>query len=115
MDRITIRGIRAYGRHGADPGERERAQPFEIEVHCLLDARGARENDDLAATLDYAALHRRVVSLVESESHRLLERLAQRLLDLCFDDPRVFEATVKIEKPGLLEGATPGVTCTQRR
>uniref|UniRef100_E6Q7U4 dihydroneopterin aldolase n=1 Tax=mine drainage metagenome TaxID=410659 RepID=E6Q7U4_9ZZZZ len=115
MDRITLRGIRAYGRHGADPGERERAQVFEIDLCCDLDARGARENDDLDATLDYAALHRRVVALVAEESHRLLERLAQRLLDLCFEDPRVRDATVKIEKPGLLDGATPGVTCTQHR
>ncbi|MDH2908590.1 MAG: dihydroneopterin aldolase [Candidatus Eremiobacteraeota bacterium] len=115
MDRITLRGIRSYGRHGADPGERERAQLFEIELYCDLDARGARECDDLHATLDYAVLHRRVVTLVAEESHRLLERLAQRLLDLCFEDSRVREATVKIEKPGLLDGATPGVTCTQRR
>ncbi|NNM99897.1 MAG: dihydroneopterin aldolase [Candidatus Eremiobacteraeota bacterium] len=115
MDRITLRGIRAYGRHGADPGERERAQMFEIELSCDLDARGARENDDLDATLDYAALHRRVVALVAEESHRLLERLAQRLLDLCFEDSRVREATVRIEKPALLDGSTPGVTCSQRR
>ncbi len=115
MDRITLRGIRAYGRHGADPGERSRAQCFEIEVHCELDASGARLNDDLAATLDYAALHRRIVALVAEESYALLERLAQRLLDLCFEDARVREAVVTIEKPGLLDGATPGVRCSQRR
>ena len=72
-------------------------------------------SDDLAATLDYAALHRRIVAIVAEESYALLERLAQRLLDLCFEDRRVCEATVRIEKPGLLDGATPGVTCSQRR
>ena len=115
MDLITLRGIRAYGRHGAAPGERNRAQRFDIEVRCELDAGGARVNDDLAATVDYAALHRRIVALVAEESHALLERLAQRLLDICFEDRRVREATVTIEKPGLLDGATPGVTCSQRR
>ena len=115
MDRITLRGIRAYGRHGVAPGERDRAQPFDIELRCELDAGGARTNDDLAATVDYAALHARVVALVAEESHALLERLAQRLLDICFEDRRVCEATVTIEKPGLLDGATPGVTCSQRR
>ena len=115
MDRITLRGIKAYGRHGADPGERNRAQCFAIEVQCELDASGARERDDLAATLDYAALHRRIITLVAEESHALLERLAQRLLDLCFEDVRVREAAVTIEKPALLDGATPGVRCSQRR
>jgi len=115
MDRITLRGIRAYGRHGADLGERNRAQLFAIEVCCELDASGARANDDLAATVDYAALHRRIVALVAEESHALLERLAQRVLDLCFEDRRIREATVTIEKPGLLDGATPNVTCSQRR
>ena len=26
MDAVTLRGVRAYGRHGANPGERERRQ-----------------------------------------------------------------------------------------
>jgi 7,8-dihydroneopterin aldolase/epimerase/oxygenase len=115
MDRITLRGIRAYGRHGANPGERDAAQRFDVEIVTELDLRVAQVSDDLADTLDYDALHRRIVEIVEGRSYALLERLAGDLLDAIFDDARVIRAQVTIEKPGILDGATPGVTLARER
>jgi 7,8-dihydroneopterin aldolase/epimerase/oxygenase len=115
MDRITLRGIRAYGRHGANPGERDAAQRFDLEIVTELDLRVAQVSDDLADTLDYDALHRRIVEIVEGRSYALLERLAGDLLDAIFDDARVIRAQVTIEKPGILDGATPGVTLARER
>jgi 7,8-dihydroneopterin aldolase/epimerase/oxygenase len=115
MDRITLRGVRVYGRHGANPGERDTAQPFDIDVVTELDLRVAQANDNLSDTLDYAVLHRRIVEIVETRSYALLERLAGDLLDVIFDDVRVIRAQVTIEKPGILNGATPGVTLARER
>ena len=50
MDVIELRGVRAYGKHGANPGERDRDQPFDADtiatfchyVHFFAD-RGAAE------------------------------------------------------------------------
>jgi dihydroneopterin aldolase len=110
MDRIKLTGIRAYGRHGADPGERDRSQPFDIDVTVELDLETAQRSDDLADTLDYAALHRRLTAIVGGTSYVLLERLASDLLNAVFDDPRVVRADVTVAKPGILDGATPSVT-----
>ncbi|HUY10826.1 MAG TPA: dihydroneopterin aldolase [Candidatus Dormibacteraeota bacterium] len=115
MDEITLRGLRAYGRHGAAPGERERAQAFEIELRCELDLQRARASDRLEDTLDYAALRERVLAIVAHESYLLLERLAERIIECCLEDQRVRRVWVKIEKPELLDGATPGVACSQVR
>jgi 7,8-dihydroneopterin aldolase/epimerase/oxygenase len=115
MDRITLRGVRVYGRHGANPGERDLTQPFDIEIVTELDLRVAQVSDDLADTLDYAALHRRIVEIVRTRSYALLERLAGDLLDAIFDDARVIRAQVTIEKPAILDGATPGVTLARER
>ncbi len=68
VDTINLRGIRAYGRHGADPGERERRQPFDIDVTAKIDLQRAAATDDLAQTLDYAALRERLVA--SSRPHR---------------------------------------------
>lgn len=115
MDRITLRGLRAYGRHGNDTGERDRAQPFDLDLALDLDLAAAAHSDDLRDTLDYAALARRVAAIVEQTSYRLLERLAADVAAALLDDARVRRVEVTIAKPGLLAGATPAVTLVRAR
>ncbi|MBV8344003.1 MAG: dihydroneopterin aldolase [Candidatus Eremiobacteraeota bacterium] len=115
MDRISLDGIRAYGKHGADAAERERAQPFDIAISAELDLTDAAATDDLSATLDYAALHERIVQIVATTSYALLERLAADLLDAVFEERRVQRARVTIAKPRILDGATPSVTLCRSR
>jgi dihydroneopterin aldolase len=110
MDRIRLRGVRAHGRHGWEPGERERPQPFEIEFDAEVDLSAAQASDDLADTIDYSALHRRIVATVERTSYALLERLAAEIIAAAFEDPRVIRASVTVAKPAILDGATPSVT-----
>ncbi len=70
MDRIRLDGIRAYGKHGADAAEREHAQPFDVAISAELDLRDASASDDLRRTMDYAALHARIVRIVASRRIR---------------------------------------------
>ncbi len=114
-DRIELRHIRAYGRHGANPGERDRAQPFDVDVRLELDLAAARASDELCDTMDYAGLYHRIVALVADRSYRLLERLGEEILREAMRDERVREAHVTIAKPRLLGGATPAVGVSSRR
>jgi dihydroneopterin aldolase len=109
MDVIALSGVRAYGRHGANPGERDAEQPFDIDIRLDLDLSAAAHSDDLGDTVNYADLHERVVGIVQSTSFKLLERLANELLHEIFRDARVARAEVAIAKPELLDGATPSV------
>lgn len=109
MDVIALTGVRALGRHGANPGERDAEQPFDIEVHVEIDLSAPAQSDDLGDTLNYAQLHERVIAIVQSTSFVLLERLAAELLHEIFRDVRVARAQVQIGKPQLLSGATPSV------
>jgi len=109
LDSIELRGIRAFGHHGANPGEKVVAQPFDIDVSVELDLSAARSSDVLADTLDYAALHATIVRLVRERSYDLLERLGADLLEAILADPRVRRARLRIAKPALLAGATPAV------
>jgi len=110
LDRIELRGIRVFGRHGANPGERDVPQPFDIEVAAELDLAAARAGDALEDTLDYDALHKRITAIVRETSYALLERLGADILAAILADGRVERARVSIAKPLLLAGATPVVT-----
>ncbi|MDE2573185.1 MAG: dihydroneopterin aldolase [bacterium] len=114
-DRIELRDIRAWGRHGADPGEKERPQPFDLDVALELDLSAAERSDALADTVDYAALHRGIVAIVETRSYDLLERLAAEIAALALADRRVRNVRVAVAKPRLLNGATPVVTLERGR
>ncbi len=109
-DRIEVRHIRAYGRHGANPGERDHPQAFDLDLTLEVDLSAARRSDRLDDTLDYAALHGAIVGIVREHSYQLLERLGDAILAQVMSDPRITEAELTIAKPGLLSGATPAVT-----
>lgn len=110
MDRINLRGINAYGRHGTEAAERVHVQPFTIDLWAELDLHAAQTTDDLSETLDYSGLHQRLVAIVAKTSYSLIERLAADLLAAIFEDRRVARAEVTVSKPAILNGATPSVT-----
>ena len=98
-DRVQLRGLRTSGRHGVLAAERLADQPFVIDLTLELDTAQAATSDELADTVDYAALARRVAAAVESEPVDLLETLAQRIAELCLADTRVEAVEVTVHKP----------------
>jgi len=119
MDRISLRGLRAVGVHGVLPEERERAQPFEIDLDIDADLSGAARSDDLADTVDYGHLAALAVAVVTDESHHLLERVGGRICDVVLDaDARVSSVTVtvwKLRPPVAADLDRAGVTISRRR
>lgn len=97
--RIEIRDLRAFGVHGVLPHERERAQPFSVDVDAAFDAAAAAASDALADTVDYGALASAVADVVAHTSFALLEALAsaiaRRVLE---DEPSVTRVEVAVRK-----------------
>lgn len=114
-DTIEVRGIRAWGHHGANPGEQDDAQPIDVDLAVELDLRAARASDALADTVSYAELHALVVAIVARERCALMERLGETILDAVLHDARIVRARVALAKPRLLAGATPVVTLSRER
>lgn len=97
--RVELRGLRVVGRHGVLAEERLRAQPFELDVDLVLDVAAAAESDDLADTVDYAAVVAAATRVVEGEHCRLLERLVVRVAEAVLElDTRVAHVTVVLRK-----------------
>ena len=110
MDRITLRGTIAHGRHGANPGERDRPQPLCVDLVLELDLARAAASDALDDTINYALIHETIVRTIEETSFALLERLAAEILERIWGDARIRRAELTIGKPKLLDGATPSIT-----
>jgi 7,8-dihydroneopterin aldolase/epimerase/oxygenase len=99
LDRVALRGLRGFGRHGVLPSERANGQPFLVDVDLGLDTRRAAKSDDLTDTVDYAGLADRVVALVEGEPVNLIETLAERIAAMCLDNEGVEQVQITVHKP----------------
>jgi len=115
VDRIHIRDLRLRCILGIDDRERREKQDVTIQISMHADLRLAGRTDRFADTVDYRAIKKRVVQLVEGSQFFLVEALAEAVAQACLADPRVRRVDVTVEKPGALRFArTVGVELTRR-
>jgi dihydroneopterin aldolase len=98
-DRITILGIRGFGRHGVFESERREGQEFAVDVELSVDTRAAAASDDLADTVDYGSVAVAVHTLIEGDPVDLIETLAERIADACLAFDGVAAVAVTVHKP----------------
>jgi dihydroneopterin aldolase len=95
---IEIRGLRVFAHHGVLPAERERGQTFVLDVWLWCAPSPAPDSDDLADTVDYAAVCDRIVELATGGPYDLLERLAAVIADDLAAAP-IERVRVRVAKP----------------
>ena len=105
LDRIHIRDLTLRCIVGVNGEERTKKQDVTVNITLEADLFGARQSDDIKDTIDYKAVKQRVVTLVEESSHFLIERLAEKIADVCLDEAKVERVRVTLEKPGALRFA----------
>jgi dihydroneopterin aldolase len=101
---ISVDGIRASGRHGANPGERLVSQDFVVDVEVWVEV----GQDSLAGTLDYRTVVDTVRRTVEGTSFELLEALAEAVATDLIELEPTLRATAAVHKPAA--AASLGVT-----
>jgi dihydroneopterin aldolase len=87
LDQVSIQGIEFNGYVGVTDEERNVPQP--IRIDCELDyPSGAfclpADTDDITQAIDYAKVVERVVQIGTGGTYRLLERLAEQLVQAIF-------------------------------
>lgn len=98
-DRVSLRGLRVFARHGVLGAERELGQEFVIDAVLWVDTGPAAATDDLSRSVDYAALADRLAAAAGDPPVRLIETVAERLAAVCLSDPAVQEAEITVHKP----------------
>lgn len=102
MDKITIREIALRCIIGVYPEERREKQDVIISITLHVDLAKAGRTDDVTDTVDYKAVTKAVVKLVEDSEYVLVEALSQAVADMCLGFDGVEKVDVVVEKPGAL-------------
>lgn len=105
MDRIIINGLSARCVIGVSEEERREKQDVEVNVAVETDIREAAKSDRFADALDYRALKKKIVNLVENSRYTLLESLAEAVAEACLEDKKASGVQVRVEKPSALRFA----------
>lgn len=116
MDRILIKDLLVRCIIGVRDEERRDKQDVLINVALMTDLRKAGMSDRLEDSLDYRALNKQILIVVERSQFFLVEAMAQAVADICLGNPQVQEVTVRVEKPGALRFAhSAGVEIVRKR
>lgn len=117
MDKIHLRDLRFFGKHGALPEENVLGQTYQVSLVFELDTRPAARTDDLHQTIDYRQAIDIVRAIVTGPSHKLIETVADRIAaDLLARLPLAHAVNVQLTKPHPPVGMEiPGVTVEIRR
>lgn len=99
-DKILIQDLLIRGIIGIHDWEREKKQDILINIVMEADCRPAGISDDFKDAVDYRAVTKKVLVLVETSSFFLVERLAEEIAKICLEDQRVEVARIRVEKPG---------------
>ncbi len=106
MDIIFLKGLTIETVIGIYDWEREIRQTLIIDLEMATDIRKAAETDDIAHTLDYKAVSRRVMSFVEESSFQLVETLAEKITEILIQEFGVPWVRLTLNKRGAISGAS---------
>lgn len=114
--RIVVRDLDVAWSIGVFDHEYERVQVVRINLDLKATEMADPNCDDYTEVVCYADISERIRVLAAEGHVRLVETLAHKIGLLCLEDPRVQEATVRVEKPEALKNAMAvGVEITRTR
>jgi dihydroneopterin aldolase len=99
-DRIFVHGLATECVIGFVEWERRVRQKVVVDLEFSADCARAAVRDEVADTLDYRKVVKRVLAYVESSECHLVETLAERLAQLILDEFRVEWVRIALSKPG---------------
>ena len=104
-DRIYLRGLTVDCIIGFIDWERRVKQTVVIDLEMSIDCRHAALRDDVAATLNYKTVAKRLIAFVQESQFHLVETLVERIAALILEEFGVAWVRVSLSKPGAIRGS----------
>jgi dihydroneopterin aldolase len=104
-DRIFLHGLTTECIIGFIDWERRVRQTVVLDLELPVDCRRASLSDEVADTLDYKKVAKRVLAYVAASEFKLVETLAQRVALLILEEFAVEWVRVTLNKPGAIRNS----------
>ena len=105
MDIVYIRDLTIDTIIGINDWEREVQQTVSLDLEMATDIRRAADSDDIADTIDYKGVAKRLIAFVEGTEFLLVETMAERASDIIREEFGVTWLRLRVSKPGAVTGA----------
>lgn len=119
MDKIFIKNMEIFARHGVLPEETALGQKFIVSAEMECDTRGAGRTDDIRKSVDYTKVCSLIKRIMTENTFKLIEAAAEKTAEsilLAFSGVRT--VTVSVKKPWapvMTNLETVGVKITRSR
>ena len=104
-DRIFLHGLTVECIIGFIDWERRVKQNVVLDIELPVDCRRASLTDEVADTLDYKKVAKRVLAFVSASEFRLVETLAHRVALLILEEFAVEWVRIALNKPGAIRSS----------
>jgi 7,8-dihydroneopterin aldolase/epimerase/oxygenase len=104
-DRIFLRGLSVECIIGFIDWERRVKQTVVLDLELPVDCRRAARSDNVADTLDYKTVAKRIITFVGDSNFELVETLAHRTALLILQEFSLPWIRLSINKPGAIRGS----------
>ena len=105
MDHVFIRDLALRCIIGVGQDERREKQDVLINIAIGADLKRAGTSDRFEDAIDYRAVKKEIVRMVESSGYYLIEALAEAIAAVCLEHAGVTEVRVQVDKPSALRFA----------
>lgn len=105
MDKIFLSEMKVDTIIGIWEWERRIRQTVIIDLEMSADIAKAAATDDVADTLNYKSVAKRIQSFVAESSFKLVETMAERIAAIIRDEFDVEWVKVRVNKPGAIRGS----------
>ena len=105
MDKIFLSELKIDTIIGIWEWERRIRQTVVIDLEMSADIAKAAATDDVADTLNYKLVAKRIQEFVADSSFQLVETMAERIAAIIRDEFDVAWVKVRVNKPGAIRGS----------
>jgi len=105
MDIVFIEDLRIDAVIGIYDWERRVRQTLSFDIEMAFDNSVPAATDDIALTLNYKDVSKRLIDYVSASSFGLVETLAERCAAIIREEFGVSWVRLKLSKPGAVRGA----------
>lgn len=114
MDTVFIEDLRIDAVIGIYDWERRVRQTLSFDIEMAFDNTVPATSDDIAHTLNYKDVSKRLITFVGDSSFGLVETLAERCAGIIREEFGVSWVRLKLSKPGAVRGAKAVGVCIER-